>query len=299
MKNIKNKVTLAALSCVLIISGASNVMASNVKTQEATTTSSLVSSITSSDEFKSLNPQEREIIKKAYEELEALQIKIDKIQGHKEKLSPEEETMIENLLVQMQAIYDKIEPIESKIMTDVFVGGDCGPMADEDYESSEDGTRAFVNSLDMLSANEKEQLIKAYDEIDKIFVKYDAIDESKIEGPEAQALLEQAAKISESVSHIEDKINNYGLSLFQIGLENEKLEDALKYADNLNIDGATKTELKRLYTDIFKQYDELTKLYFDLGEKEITDEFMKIEEKTVNDLNRLYEQIDRLEEKVK
>jgi hypothetical protein len=298
MKKIINKFTIAALSGVILISSGTGAMAKSGNVEVANT-SSIVTEIENTKEFKTLTPEERNIIIKAYEELESLQQRIEKIQGGKEKLTPEEETMIENLIVQMEAIYDKIEPIEAKAFKDTDFGGDCGPMADEEFVSSKEATREYVNGLDMLNNDEKQRMIKAYDDIDAVFEKFDALEESKQEGSEGQALLSQVEKITQSISDLEDKVALSEKSSFLDGLNSSELESALKYADGLDLNEATKTELKRLYTEVFKVYDEFYKLYEELGDNEITPEFEKRDAKLENDLDALFSQIVKLEEKAK
>ena len=172
-------------------------------------------------------------------------------------------------------------------------------MTDEEFVSSKEATREYVNGLDMLNNDEKQRMIKAYDDIDAIFEKFDALEESKQEGSEGQALLSEVEKITQSISDLEDKVALSEKSSFLDGLNSSELESALKYADGLDLNEATKTELKRLYTEIFKVYDEFYKLYEELGDNEITPEFEKRDAKLENDLDALFSQIVKLEEKAK
>lgn len=253
--------------------------------------------------YKSITEKEKAIILKTYDELDVLQAAIEKIYGDRDEISTSEEAEVEKLVVQMEAIYARIESIEKKVMVELygenyeFAGGDCGPMSD--YEIGEGLADDYINSLDVLTNDEKAKLSDAYNRIETLFAEYDKIEESKLEGPEAQNILTQVDKIYIEIKDIEDKISLSYNSEFETATSADTLESTLQYVDSLNLDENTKSELKKLYTEVFKLYDNLSVFYQGLGENEVNGEFSEKDRVITVKLEEIYNKISELEQRAK
>lgn len=253
--------------------------------------------------YKSITEKEKAIILKAYDELDVLQAAIEKIYGDRDEISTSEEAEVEKLVVQMEAIYARIESIEKKVMVELygenyeFAGGDCVPMSDD--EIGEGLADDYINSLDVLTNDEKAKLSDAYNRIETLFAEYDKIEESKLEGPEAQNILTQVDKIYIEIKDIEDKISLSYNSEFETATSADTLESTLQYVDSLNLDENTKSELKKLYTEVFKLYDNLSVFYQGLGENEVNGEFSEKDRVITVKLEEIYNKISELEQRAK
>lgn len=113
MKKIK-KMSVVALSLTLVMAGAQGVFA---KTNEASTAPQIeiVSNAELVREYKILTLEEKEILIKAYDELDKIQIEIEKIQKHEGNFTRAQEDELERLIKQMEAIYGRIAFVNKKV----------------------------------------------------------------------------------------------------------------------------------------------------------------------------------------
>ena len=240
-------------------------------------------------EYKSINETEKGVLLKAYAELEILQDKIEKIQSNK-NLTKNQKKEIENLITQMEAVYDRIEPIETKVMDELYGADFKGEqIADEgDFEYSKEATRDYVNSLDVLNAEEKVKMINAYDKIEELFDKFDSLNKEQQDSKVGVALLDEVGALIDSVSELEDKVESGSFNIYELGAQYKTLEEAIECVNTLKLNSKAKEELKAIYTNILNKYGQLDKLYNELGDGEVTEEYLEKDEQISNEINDLF-----------
>lgn len=92
------KLTIIGLSLTLILGGASSVMASEIKNNEVVVKLQTNAEIVYG--YNSINTEERGILLNAYDELDILQGKINKIYGEDTEITSTQEAEVEKLVVQ-------------------------------------------------------------------------------------------------------------------------------------------------------------------------------------------------------
>lgn len=197
----------------------------------------------------------------------------------------------------MEANYAKIGEIEQKVMVELYgenfelAGGNCGPMSDDEEGSAD----SYVDSLEELNDAEKVRLKDAYNKIQKLYMEYDSIAESNKTNSRAVEILAEIQKVVSGIQDLEDKLALTDSEVAPEGISVGSREEVDEFVDGLNLDDANKTELKKLYAEVFTLYEDLGKLYDTLGENEVTAEFTAKDREISGKLEKIYNQIFELE----